>query len=462
MKTTFRARSDCVGLILLSCRREPGVYDHACAAKEMITTSMTSRPIRTIAHPLAARVCVPGSKSLTARALVAAALADGVTEIGNAPLADDVQYMIDALQRLGVTVSRNPSGGTVAVSGVGGQVPSTGGTLHVGNAGTAARFLTAMLTLGQGSWTVDGSPRLRERPIGDLVDALVQLGGRAEATNGCPPVRVTGSGLDGGEATVAIDRSSQFVSALLLVAPYARNPVTVNVTGIPASRPYINMTVAVMRAFGADVERDEYRRFALRPGRYRALDAYAIEPDASAASYFFAAPAVCGGHVVVQGLTRRSLQGDIGFLQCLVDMGCEVVETDEGLGVVGGANLRGIDVDMRDIPDTAQTLAAIAPFAATPTRIRGIATARAKETDRIAATCTELARLGVRVEEHADGITVHPCDRILPAKVHTYGDHRMAMAFSLIGLRAPGVVIDDPRCVSKTFPNFFDVLETLG
>lgn len=431
-------------------------------AKEMITTSKTGRPVRSITHPLAARVCVPGSKSLTARALVAAALADGVTRVANAPRADDVEHMIVGLEVLGFAVSTDETQDVISVAGLGGRIPSTGGTVRAGNAGTVARFLTALLTLGHGTWTVDGEPRMRERPIGDLVDALVQLGGRADATNGCPPVRITGSGLDGGPATVAIDRSSQFVSALLLVAPYARNPVVLTVTGTPASRPYVDMTVAVMRAFGVEVERDDYRRFVIRPGGYRARETYAVEPDASAASYFFAAPVLCGGHVVVQGLTRGSLQGDIAFLHCLADMGCDVTETDDGVRVAGSASLRGIDVDMRDIPDTAQTLAAIAPFAATPTRIRGIATARAKETDRITATCAELARLGVRVEEHADGMTVHPCERIVPATVRTYGDHRMAMAFSLIGLRVPGVVIDEPHCVSKTFPDFFDVLETLG
>ena len=428
----------------------------------MIVTSPSSRPIRPIGHPLAARVRVPGSKSLAARALVVAALADGVTTIGGAPSADDVQHMIDALRLVGIAAHRDDVRGTLTVSGTGGHIPGAGGTVQAGNAGTVARFLTAMLTLGQGSWTLDGAPRLRERPIGDLVDALVQLGGRVEASDGSPPVRITGGGLEGGVTTIDTTRSSQFVSALLMVAPYARNPVTLDVTGTLASRPYVDMTVAVMHAFGVAVDRDGYRRFTVQPGIYRAPGTYEVEPDASAASYFFAAAAVCGGHVEVQGLTRRSLQGDVAFVDCLTAMGCEVTEVDDGIRIDGVSPLRGVDVDMRDIPDTAQTLAAIAPFATTPTRIRGIATARAKETDRIAATCAELTRLGVRVEEHADGMTVHPCEQITPAPVRTYGDHRMAMAFSLVGLRVPGVAIDGPQCVSKTFPDFFDVLETLG
>jgi 3-phosphoshikimate 1-carboxyvinyltransferase len=255
--------------------------------------------------------------------------------------------------------------------------------------------------------------------------------------------------------------SSQFVSAILMVAPYARRQVELEILTPLASRPYVDMTIAVMKAFGVAVRRGGYRSFSVAPDRYRSPSAYAIEPDASAASYFFAAPAVCGGSVLVRGISRDSLQGDVGFLALLQAMGCEVAHTGEGVRVTGGAILRGIDADMRDTPDTAQTLAAVAPFASTPTRIRGIATARIKETDRIRATCTELRRLGVRVEEHDDGMTVHPCNRFVPATVATYADHRMAMAFAIIGLRVPGVTIDDPSCVAKTFPDFFDVLGAL-
>jgi 3-phosphoshikimate 1-carboxyvinyltransferase len=302
---------------------------------------------------------------------------------------------------------------------------------------------------------------MRERPIGGLVEALTQLGAVVEATDGCPPVRISGTGLPGGVAHVSGDVSSQFVSAVLMVAPYARRQVALEIRTPLASRPYVDMTIAVMRAFGIEVRREAYRSFSVAPATYRSPAAYAIEPDASAASYFFAAPAICGGSVLVEGIPRDSLQGDVGFLGLLQAMGCEVAHTDEGVRVTGAATLRGIDADMCDIPDTAQTLAAVAPFAATPTRIRGIATARVKETDRIRATCTELRRLGVRVDEHEDGMTIHPCDRFVPATVRTYADHRMAMAFAIIGLRVSGVTIDDPSCVSKTFPGFFDVLHTL-
>jgi 3-phosphoshikimate 1-carboxyvinyltransferase len=235
------------------------------------------------------------------------------------------------------------------------------------------------------------------------------------------------------------------------------------------SKPYVDMTLAVMHDFGVEVRREEYRSFSIPPAKYQLplsalrslLSTYAIESDASAASYFFAAPAICGGSVRVENISRHSKQGDIAFLTILQQMGCSVEETDRCLQVTGRAPLQGVDVDMRDIPDTAQTLAAIAPFASSPTRIRGIASARVKETDRVHATCTELARLGVRVEEHDDGMTIYPCTAFQPANIQTYNDHRMAMAFSLIGLRVPGVTIENPACVSKTFPNYFEVLDSL-
>jgi 3-phosphoshikimate 1-carboxyvinyltransferase len=422
---------------------------------------MRSVTIPPIAHPLSASVSVPGSKSLTNRALVIAALADGTTRITGASSADDVVLLTEALVSLGFDIAQDPGTGVIAVTGDGGRIPVRHGHLFAGNAGTTARFLTAMLALGDGEWVVDGDARMRERPIGDLVDALNQLGGTLHDTQGCPPVKITGSGLRGGVVRVNGSVSSQFVSALLMAAPRAHGPVQLELATALTSRPYVDMTIAVMRAFGVEVQRDGYRSFRMAPARYRSPSTYAIEPDASAASYFCAAPAICGGTVLVRGVPRRSLQGDVAFLALLEAMGCEVSYADDGVRVTGAAGLRGIDADMRDIPDTAQTLAAIAPFATTPTRIRGIATARLKETDRIRATCAELGRLGVRVEEHADGMTIHPCDAIVPAAVQTYGDHRMAMAFALIGLRIPGVSVDDPSCVSKSFPEFFDVLGAL-
>jgi 3-phosphoshikimate 1-carboxyvinyltransferase len=417
--------------------------------------------INPIQHPLNATVYVPGSKSLTNRALLIAALANGTTHLTNALFSDDSRYFAKALQTLGFDVQLDEDKRTMAVTGLGGKIPANKAELFIGNAGTAARFLSAFLTLGHGEYVLDGEPRMRERPIGDLVDSLTQLGARLESTNNCPPVKIISSGLPGGKTAIAGDISSQFLSALLMVAPYAQNPIEVTLSTDLNSKPYVDMTVSIMKDFGVKVERDGYKKFSIYPDSYSLIPNYPIESDASAASYFFAAPAICGGIVKVESITRKSVQGDIAFLDILQKMGCNVTEMDNSIIVDCQSSIVGLDVDMRDIPDTAQTLAAIAPFAASPTRIRGIASARVKETDRVHATCTELARLGVQIEEHEDGMTIYPCQTFRPANVQTYNDHRMAMAFSLIGLRIDGITIENPSCVSKTFPNFFEVLETL-
>jgi 3-phosphoshikimate 1-carboxyvinyltransferase len=419
--------------------------------------------ITPISHPLAATVRVPGSKSLTNRALLIAALANGTTRLTDALFSDDTLLFANTLQSLGFDVTLDTANSEMTITGLGGNIPSSKAELFVGDSGTAARFLSAFLTLGHGEYVLDGDSRMRERPIGDLVCALRELGAVIQTSpSGCPPVKISASGLQGGRAALKGDISSQFLSALLMIAPYAKEPVEVEVTTGLNSKPYVDMTLAMLCDFGVQIERTGYERFLVGTGCYQARRTYAIESDASAASYFFAAPAICGGTVRVADISRHSIQGDIAFLDVLQQMGCVIAEGPDWIEVTGPSALRGLDVDLRDIPDTAQTLAAIAPFASTSTRIRGVASARLKETDRIAAVCTELTRLGVPVEEHADGMTVHPCDMIHPAGIQTYNDHRMAMAFSLIGLRVPGVTIENPACVAKTFPNFFEVLETLG
>ncbi len=439
------------------------------------TDSAQSRSLKIIPikHPLNATVRVPGSKSLTNRALLISALANGKTKITNALFSDDSKYFAQALQTLGFDVQLDEANHEMTVTGLGGKIPATNAELFIGNAGTAARFLSAFLTLGNGEYILDGDSRMRERPIGDLVEALTQLGAnlsplspreRAEGEGEfpiCLPLKIIASGLSGGKTKVAGNISSQFLSALLMVAPYAQSPIEIELTTDLNSKPYVDMTLAVMRDFGVNVERDGYKQFVIHPTLYSPLSNYLIESDASAASYFFAAPAICGGTVKVENISRNSKQGDIAFLDILEQMGCTVEETDNCISVTGHSPLRGIDVDLRDLPDTAQTLAAIAPFATSPTRIRGIASARFKETDRIHATCTELTRLGVQVEEHVDGMTIYPCQTFQPANIQTYDDHRMAMAFSLIGLRFDGVTIENPSCVSKTFPNYFEGLDTL-
>ncbi len=426
--------------------------------------------IHPLSHPLNATIRVPGSKSLTNRALLIASLANGTTHISNALFSDDSKYFANALKTLGFDVQLNEANHTMTVTGLGGKIPATKAELFIGNAGTAARFLSAFLTLGNGEYILDGEPRMRERPIGDLVDSLTQLGANIQpithhATRNtiCPPIKIIANGLRGGKTKIAGDISSQFLSALLMTAPYAQNPIEVELTTDLNSKPYVDMTLSIMQDFGVEVQRNGYHSFTIPVTNYQLpISNYPIESDASAASYFFAAPAICGGTVKVENITCKSIQGDIAFLDVLSKMGCVVTEEGNSLLVTCNSQPKGLDINMCDIPDTAQTLAAIAPFADSPTRIHGIASARVKETDRVHATCTELARLGVRVEEHEDGMTIHPVEKMRAAVIQTYNDHRMAMAFSLIGLRFDGVTIENPACVSKTFPNFFEVLKQLS
>lgn len=432
--------------------------------KELTAQTLIVQPIT---HALNASVRVPGSKSQTNRALLIAALADGITRLNNALFSDDSLYLVNALQKLGFTINLNPKTHQMTMIGLGGKIPITKASLFIGNAGTAARFMTAFLSLAEnGTYRLDGEARMRERPLEDLVNALERLGAHITPTReGMEsiflPIEVSASGLKGGQTSIAGDVSSQFLSALLMTAPYAPTTVEVEITTDLKSKPYVDMTIDVMREFGVEVDREGYRKFRVKPGCYEPQGTYTIESDASAASYFFAAPALCGGTVRVENINRRSKQGDLRFLDVLAEMGCKVVEEQDAISVTGPQQLKGVTVDMGDFPDTAQTLAALAPFAETPTHISGIASARMKETDRIAAVCTELERLGVHVDEHDDGMTIYPTEKIRPAVIRTYNDHRMAMAFTLIGLKEQGIKIEDPGCVSKTFPNFFKVLDRL-
>ena len=429
---------------------------------------MQKRDIHPILTTVQAKVSVPGSKSITNRALLIAALANGKTNIQNALFSDDSRYFAGALEELGFVLEMDESASTISVCGLGGTIPKGKANLFIGNAGTAARFLSAFLCIGNGFYTLDGEPRMRERPIGDLVDSLAGLGVQISGTRNieteqiCPPVQINANGLAGGVTQVAGQTSSQYLSALMMVAPYATGPFTIEVIGELNSKPYVDMTEKVMEDFGLCIARDGYHSFSVKPGSYTANPLYVVESDASAASYFFALPAVTGGSITVQNISRASIQGDINFLDVLAKMGLQIEQKQNEITVHNfGGELRGVEVDMSHIPDTAQTLAAIAPFATSPTTIRGIASARVKETDRVSATCTELRKLGVQVQEFPDGMRIEPCNSLLPAQIETYKDHRMAMAFSLIGLRHAGVEILDPGCVSKTFPNFFEVLESV-
>lgn len=412
--------------------------------------------------PVVGTIRPPGSKSITNRALVCAALAEGQSLLVGALDSDDTQVMIQALKSLGLAVEHNPSEAAIRIDGCGGRIPASQAELFVGNSGTTMRFLTALLTLGRGVYRIDGVPRMRERPIEDLLESLRQLGASVTSAsgNGCPPVVLESSGLPGGRTEIAGSISSQFLSGLLMAAPYAQSPVEVAVSGELVSKPYVEMTLAVMAAFGVEAKHDRLQRFVIPSGQGYRARRYAIEPDASAASYFFAAAAVTGGRVTVEGLGRKSLQGDVAFCDCLARMGCEVVYGEDAITVVGRP-LRGIEVDMNPISDTVQTLGAVALFAAGPTTITGIGHIRHKETDRIAALATELRKLGAEVDERQDGLRIVP-QEFRAAEIDTYDDHRMAMSLAIAGLRIPGVVIRDPKCVGKTYPRYFDDLKRLA
>ncbi len=411
--------------------------------------------------PLHARIRPPGSKSVTNRALVCAALAEGTSILRGALDSEDTQVMIQSLRQLGLTLDHDAEHHSINIVGCCGSLPVESADLFVANSGTTIRFLTALVTLGRGEYRLDGIERMRQRPIGDLLDALNQLGAdaRSEAGNGCPPVIVRANGLGGGRATIRGDISSQFLSGLLMAAPYARSDVELSVVGSLVSQPYVRMTLGVMEVFGVQADCQELSGFCI-PGnqRYQARS-YDIEPDASAASYFWGAAAITGGRITVEGLTRDALQGDVAFCECLERMGCTVDYAADGITITGGS-LHGIEVDMNAISDTVQTLAAVALFANSPTTITGVAHIRHKETDRIGDLSRELRKLGAAVDELPDGLRITP-GRLQAAEIETYNDHRMAMSLSLVGLRVPGVVITNPQCTAKTYPHFFDDLQSL-
>ncbi len=443
---------------------------------------MTVRAIEPIIGPIDATVTVPGSKSLTNRALVCAALADGVSTIEGGLVADDTEAMIEALRALGAGIDE--TAGTLAVTGTGGRLLPGPQELDMRLSGTTSRFLLPVVALGSGRYRVEGRGGLRRRPMGPVLDGIRQLGASVspEGEPGRLPVTIVApGGLRGGGVEVSGDTSSQYLSGLLLAAPYTRDGVRLRVTTPLVGRPFVDLTLAVMAAFGVDVEVTEPPGAQSAPsagsgrsggstaaglglvvpaGGYRAVR-YLVEPDASAASYLLAAAAICGGRVTVDGLGRHSQQGDAGFAALLGAMGAHVERTASATTVTGTGELEGLgDVDLSAMPDMAQTLAAVAVFADRPTRVRGVGFIRGHETDRVAAVVRELRRCGIEAEEEPDGFVVRP-GTPRPARIATYDDHRMAMSFALLGLRRPGIEIEDPECVAKTFPAFWDVLEGL-
>lgn len=413
--------------------------------------------------PPSAAVHVPGSKSLTNRALIIAAMADGPSVLKGALQSEDTEVMVKALEDLGIRVQFDADSARIAIEGCGGNFPAKEANLYVANSGTSLRFLTAMLATGNGTYRLDGTPRMRQRPVSDLLMALSGLGARVRSDlgTGCPPVTIEASGMDGGYAFVRGDVSSQFLSGLLMALPYARDTTTVEVQGPLVSQPYVTMTLNVMEEFGVSVENRKYRRFDVHAGHYRGRE-HLIEPDASAASYFFALAAITGGTITVEGLGTTTLQGDLAFVDILQFMGCKVSRQRERTTVQGGA-LRAVDVDMNAVSDTVMTLAVVALFADGVSRIRNVAHIRHKETDRLAALATELRKLGAKIDELPDGLIIDPPapKKLHGARIDTYDDHRMAMSFALAGLKVAGIAIVDPGCVAKTYPGFWKDLEAV-
>lgn len=413
--------------------------------------------VQPLAAPPDAVVRVPGSKSISNRALIAAALAEGTSSIRGLLHADDTDAMLRAICGLGATAETSGDGvivrGRAAVATALGDV-----AVDAHDAATVARFVTALLVTMPGSHVVDGSEQLRARPMGPLLDALRDLGAQVEerGRSGCLPVGIRGP-ISGGTVKLRGDVSSQFASALMLAAPRLPGGLRIRFTTPLVSRPYVQMTAAVMAAFGCAATVDE-EEVVVPEGRYVATD-YDVEPDASSASYFYAAAAVTGGSVAVEGLGTASLQGDLAFVDVLEQMGAEVDRSGPTIRVAGRA-LRGVEVDLSSISDTAPTLAAVAPFASTPTRARGIGFIRSKESDRIGLVVECLSRVGVRASDEADGFIVEP--RLPgPGVIDAHGDHRLAMAFAVLGLRVPGIEIAGAESVSKTFPQFFTALDQL-
>jgi 3-phosphoshikimate 1-carboxyvinyltransferase len=410
-------------------------------------------------EPPDATVALPGSRSLTNRALVCAALAEGTSRLSGWLDSDDTRAMREGLERLGVEIRQE--GSDLVVPGIGGRFAIPMRTLDCKLSGTTIRFLTACAALVPGRVVLDGVSRMRERPMQELADGLGPLGVSVRTVAGCPPVTVQGGSFVGGQTSIDASGSSQHLSALLMVAPYAERDVEIT-SGPIASRPFVDMTLDVMATFGAVVESTHPQRFHIPAGqRYRGRS-YAIEPDAMSAGYFFAAAAVTGGRVRVDGLTPASSQGDVRFVEVLERMGCAVERGATWIAVRGPRYLHGVDVDMNAMPDAALTLSIVACFAQGPTRIRNIGHIRLKESDRMTALASELGKLGARVSVSESDLVVEPPEQVRPARIATYDDHRIAMSFAVAGLAAPGIVIENPDCVGKTFPNFFESLEQLA
>ncbi|NOH62886.1 3-phosphoshikimate 1-carboxyvinyltransferase [Vibrio sp. RE88] len=423
--------------------------------------SLTLQPI----NKVNGEVNLPGSKSVSNRALLLAALAKGTTRLTNLLDSDDIRHMLNALTQLGVNYTLSQDKTVCEVEGLGKAFDAPEALeLFLGNAGTAMRPLAAALCLGSGEYVLTGEPRMKERPIGHLVEALRQAGADVEylENEDFPPLKIKGTGLKGGTVEIDGSISSQFLTAFLMSAPLAQDDVTIRIVGELVSKPYIDITLHIMSQFGVEVENNDYQEFVIRKGQsYVAPGEFLVEGDASSASYFLAAAAIKGGEIKVTGIGKKSIQGDIQFADALEKMGAEIEWGDDYV-ISRVGELNAVDMDFNHIPDAAMTIATAALFAKGTTAIRNVYNWRVKETDRLAAMATELRKVGAEVEEGEDYIVVTPPQQLIHAAIDTYDDHRMAMCFSLVALSDTPVTINDPKCTSKTFPDYFDKLASLS
>ncbi|MCM8541467.1 MAG: 3-phosphoshikimate 1-carboxyvinyltransferase [Lentisphaeraceae bacterium] len=406
---------------------------------------------------------LPGSKSISNRALLMAALAEGPVTLTNLLESADVNRMFEGLKTLGLDISRNLENRTATLTGCAGPLPNGDFDLYLENAGTAVRSMSAALCLSKGNYRVDGNARMRERPIQHLVDGLLPLGAdiKYELNEGFPPLLIKANGLKGGKTSVDGSVSSQYLTALLISAPYAENDVEISIKGDLTSKPYIDMTINLMQKFGVEVVNENFEKFTIKAGqKYVNPQTFFIEGDASSASYFLGAAAINGQSKVI-GYGPDSIQGESGFANVMGLMGADVSFGDNSVEVKSTGKLKGIDIDMNNMTDTGMTLAVVAMFAEGKTTIRNIYNWRVKETERIHAVSTELRKVGAHVEEGHDYIIITPPEKLLDAEIETYDDHRMAMAFSLLSLGSSGITILDPKCTSKTFPTYFDVWDSI-
>ncbi|WP_392343737.1 3-phosphoshikimate 1-carboxyvinyltransferase [Pseudoalteromonas prydzensis] len=409
-------------------------------------------------------VTLPGSKSLSNRILLLAALAKGTTVVENLLDSDDIRHMLGALKQLGVQVSLNDDKTVATVQGVGGQFLTPSEPLFLGNAGTAYRPLTAVLAAVKGDYELVGEPRMEERPIGHLVDALQALGGDVSylKNKDYPPLKIVGGQINGGDVEIDGSISSQFLTALLMAAPLFNGDTNITIKGTLVSKPYIDITLDVMARFGISVTHDDYKTFTVKGAQqYQAVERIMVEGDASSASYFVAAAAIAGGEIEIKGVGAKSVQGDIGFAKVMEQVGAKIDWYDERL-VVRKGQLKGVDIDANAIPDAAMTLATVALFADGPTAIRNIYNWRVKETDRLHAMATELRKVGAEVVEGEDFIEITPPKHFNDVAIDTYDDHRIAMCFAIVAVGGKPITINDPKCTYKTFPTFFNVLASVS